>query len=199
MYSHKGKFFFVHIVKTGGQSIKKDLEKHFTDVVYLPHLSTQAHFDLFPDIYSEYFSFAFVRNPWDWVVSMYFYRQKRFAEGWRRPSITQHTDFLGMEFDDFVRMLHAFEMPVNILSPILLPNGEIGVDFLGRFENLYDDLDIVYAKIGLPPIDRAKFPFINTTKHKHYSTYYTSETRQLVAEISMPVIERFGYTFEGEC
>jgi hypothetical protein len=37
---------------------------------------------------------------------------------------------------------------------------------------------------------------VNTSKHDHYSTYYTSEMERMIYEVYKYEIDRFGYVFE---
>ena len=72
--------------------------------------------------------------------------------------------------------------------------GEISVDFIGRFENLQEDLDKVLARLGLP---RYTLPIVNATKKKDYRTYYDDDTRKIVGIRFKKDIDHFGYTFEN--
>jgi hypothetical protein len=71
MISHEHKFIFVHVPKTGGTSIESLL-----DLSGAKHNTARQYRNFFPDVWKRYFSFAFVRNPWDRVLSFYMFRKQ---------------------------------------------------------------------------------------------------------------------------
>ena len=91
MIDHDIKCIFIHIPRTGGSSIstalsqrKKEGErfenraKQKQDKIHFTVEQAQKKFGL--DVWNEYLTFAFVRNPWDRLVSQY---QWRVAKGER--------------------------------------------------------------------------------------------------------------------
>jgi len=77
--SHTHKFIFIANGKTGTSSIETALQPYQEGAalkIGVEGLYTPKHVppvvlrsQLGPKIWDEYFTFAFVRNPWDWFVS----------------------------------------------------------------------------------------------------------------------------------
>jgi hypothetical protein len=157
--------------------------------------------------------FTFVRNPYERLVSRYVHMKSFFIEEKDRPqslivdlvlesSLKKYFDYHNIEFTEdnftfprFVKFaqknsdrhwesqIDKFERQVISLD---------NIDFIGRFENLQEDFNIICDKIGIP---RQQLPHKNKSKHKHYTEYYNDETRQIVAEKYAKDIEYFGYKF----
>lgn len=103
LLSHSHKFLFVHIQRTGGGTVTKVLEpyahppapgvlNHYLSKaglvrdpykLRLPEHATArfARRRLPRAMWDDYFKFAFVRNPWSWIVSLYV----RFQTSGPRP------------------------------------------------------------------------------------------------------------------
>jgi hypothetical protein len=127
----------------------------------------------------SYFKFAFDRNPWDRQVSAYHFRYRRKATP---PSFA---DFL--DHDRRAR-LNNYE--------IYSLDGDVCVDFLGRFENLEEDFRHALDAIGLKfehELPRAKAGI--RLDGKHYRTYYDNHTRDLVGGWYQREIKLLGYSF----
>jgi len=71
-------------------------------------------------------------------------------------------------------------------------DGELLVDFVGRFERLEEDWTTVAERIAARP----HLPRTHATIHRHYGAYYDRETAELVAEACAKDIELFGYELE---
>jgi hypothetical protein len=212
--SHKYNCIFVHIPRSGGTSIEETLEIEHTDYKVenrdimhgwihsedlkaygfvspaLQHLSVNDLRRILPDeAFSNYFKFAIVRNPWDRMLSQYLF-EGLFQQSTKERETRKEFSF--DEFDDYIRGLSAFLMQEQYQF-ITDEKGECLVDFIGRFENLADDFQTICKRMG---ISERYLPHINTSKHTHYSAYYTEEIKQRVQELFAKDIEMFGYQFE---
>jgi len=199
--SHKKKFVFIHIPRTGGTSIRKCIG-HFNEIPIWLHKSklgkqtdqrlekhVKAH-TLFSVIgsYNDYFKFGFVRNPWDWMLSIYLLIKKDKADP-RNKMANQ------VNFKEFVKIFYEYDPKVypardGQYSYLYSSNRQL-VDFIGRFERLKQDFEKVCSKIGIT----ANLPRINSTTHDHYRNYYDRYSRLLVAEMFSKDIEVFRYKF----
>jgi len=90
------------------------------------------------------FYFTFVRNPYDRLVSAYFYRQRGRA---RIPVEHYLTHFREWLMDDRVRA----DMVVDEVFRPMVHYLDAPVDFIGRFENLQEDFNKVCELIEFEP------------------------------------------------
>jgi hypothetical protein len=201
MVIHKHKCIFIHINKCGGTSI----ERFFIDGYDVPKQRTHDDINYykkkFPKNFKKYFKFTLVRNPWDKLLSQYFYQVKNTEQreyiSRKKQRMATHFRILEEEYVSFEKFL---ERPFLMghkqqLKWISGPKGKVLVDHIGRFENIQEEFDFVCDKIG---IERGELPHAKNTNHEHYSKYYTDETRELVGELYKDDIEYFGYSFEEE-
>lgn len=196
MISHTNKAIFIHVPKTAGMSMRtyfgrrgfRGVEYHAPDGtnddetgVYINGTSWRIQRN-YTKVWNNYFKFAFVRNPWDRMVSCWKNRAK--------------------SYNDFDRFLADYPYPSHNHNLIwhTLPqlthirdlDGKLMVDFIGRFENLDDDLRSICNKIN---INYTPLPHHNKSTHKHYREYYNSTSQKIVADIYKEEIEMFNYQF----
>lgn len=151
----------------------------------------------FPDEFERYFKFAFVRNPYAHAVSL-----------WRWRCIGENKDKTpSVSFSEFLRCLEDHSIPdpeyvrrKNKWEPtgwnVFSIDGSVSVDFIGRFENLKEDLNSVCDKVGIKfqPDD---FPHAKNVSQasNDYKNYYESGDREIVERLYSNYIETFGYEF----
>lgn len=173
-------------MKTGATSTLKALTPFGDDFQDRKH-ATLAEQLLEVENPQDYFKFAFIRNPWDKVVSHYFFNHYLYF-------------IRDIPFKDYITKLYEGKPITTAISPTHLPfmrniKGEYDIDFVGRFENIQEDFDYICDKVG---IAKMKLPHKNKTRHNHYSTYYDEESRDMIAEVFKQDIERFGFEFRKE-
>jgi hypothetical protein len=214
------KIVFIHIPKTAGSSMRKHLEdceltyqilgfplrpKFDPDIqiTNTEHLSLQSLVDrdIVPQQwFDEAFKFAFIRNPWDRLVSLYESLQYRHRQKRERESNAYlHS------FGDFVTAVCSddldFVRPVGklVTDDWSQANPQVcwlqwGTDFIGSFENLDDDWRILCDMIG---IDHSPLNHSNRSKNRlSFDCYYhSSDLVDKVGEYYQEDIETFGYEF----
>ena len=206
LVNRKHGYVYVHVYKVAGQSVKLALRRYHYR--YLPGLRTpiahlvelpmaysfrplDAHATavqirdmLGPEEYNKLFSFSFVRNPWDWQVSLYHFIQKNKLN-YQRRMVSE------MSFPDYIKW--RVEEDCHLQSEFVVDrHGETIVDFVGKYENLSDDFAQICSKIGVD----ASLPHVNASEHAAFRSYYDDHTAALIGEAFKEDVERFGYSFE---
>jgi hypothetical protein len=163
------------------------------------HATLEEYLNIFePKCIMNYFKFTIVRNPWDRLVSAYFFlRNGGFDERDRTWFEKELGDFSG--FEDFVKIWvnrtniwkwHHFRPQYHYMFD---KREKIHLDFVAFFENIDDDFDYIANHIGLD----CALPKSNESEHSKYMGYYDSETMNIVAEVYAEDIEVLGYSFDN--
>lgn len=187
---------FVHIPKCGGSSVSKTL---YGNMAY-GHKTAIIYTCIYPKkIYENMFKFTFVRNPWDRMVSAYFYLSAKVGIDeeleWSKKNIRDDDDF-----ESFVmRWLNEKSCYSNLMFIpqyifILGAKGEKMVDYIGRLENFDEDYAYIANRLG---VDK-NLMHVNssvTRESSDYRQYYNDQTRELVARVYRKDIELLGYEF----
>jgi hypothetical protein len=178
MICNEYKCLFVHIPKTGGQSV----EHVFVDLLglswkrrskllllanknplkgppRLAHLSAQeylTHDYITSELFDSYFKFSFVRNPWDRLVSEYNYRYVNTYDfkTWLLREFPEPKD------DCYKKSLGYYNHVIPQYDFLYDTDDNMLVDFIGKFENFQQDFDHVCSKINLP---KTTLPFKNAS------------------------------------
>jgi hypothetical protein len=188
---------FVHIPKSAGVSVSRSLFGNLAGA----HQSLKKYRIMFaPKEFSEYFKFTFVRNPWDRLVSAFFFLKNggltASDKRWSNKNLSAYPDF-----DAFVRNgiqqknIRSFAHFRPQCDFICLKRKQPGVDFIGYFENLRADFAHVAQRLNLNStlLEFNRTPY----RKKDYREYYTDETRQIVARFYADDIEMLGYSFDN--
>jgi hypothetical protein len=203
LVSHSHRFIYIKTKKTAGTSVEVvlqryclpegiELEEKTGSVVSAAGIVGARLFDdpvnpdwynhmpaveiaekLGADLWARYTKLCVVRNPWDKMVSWYWYHNAGI---------------------DFRRWL-----PDHLMSDAHLyrhADGRLAVDFVLRYENLAGDLAEAFRRLRIedppPPLPRLKSGY---RPKGDYRDYYDAATRAMVSALYAREIEEFGYRF----
>ena len=169
---------FVHVPKVAGTSVKQVL---FPDAWSLTHYRAIDYFLDNPLKYRRYFVFAFVRNPYDRLVSAYEFLlrggknepDRRF----RDRVLSAYASFAdlvkyGLGRREVDEKYHFMPQSRFLVSPW----GSIMVDYVGRFERMEADFATIARRMGLD----VRLPHSNKSTRGRWEDYYTEELRSIV-------------------
>lgn len=233
MISRKNRFIYIHVPKTGGNSIQVAL-KPFAESEFryatsagwvwgdnrfngyeaptsvqrmenfwvidpafgdVKHWSLKQYSDCLGSEIRDYRIISSVRNPFDWSVSLYFFRKQACrSDGYswiRRSSDVAPDMFDSVEYLDF---LHSGEPPqsaylrdASVDQPIRLI----------RYESIESDFESICDEIGVQP--SVRLPHINRSRRAPWQQVLgghglIEQTRLVFKED----FERFGYSRDCE-
>lgn len=203
------KFAFVHIQKTAGISVSDVLSRISGTQLHGPRHNFVTEL-LQPE---SYYKFTFVRNPWDRLYSWYnMMIHKGCHNSFSKYLLTNSKCF--SEFLDCTGVVEEKEegkhtntrskflrstspclksISFNQLDYISDVNGNVAVDFIGRFERLSDDFSHVLRAVGASDTN---LPLLNKFIHDDYRKHFTTADVDKVSMLYKRDIEYFGYDFE---
>lgn len=212
LLSFQHNFLFIHVGKAAGTSIQRALQAYaprpthnplkrypvilgplcrvagiYRRVEFREHVKARTVRACLPArVYDRLFKFAFVRNPWDTLVSRYSYLLQTTEHPRHQlvKSMPGFADYLAWEIRRGKQ--HQADWVTDA-------SGKLLVDYIGRFEKLHADFAEACRRLNLS----AELPRVNTSAHRDYREFYTPTTRELVAREFRRDIELFGYTFDG--
>ena len=207
LVSEKHNFLFIHIYKNAGTSItsalspfalsnggwmaykilkKLNISTPFFDPHPFPsHIKAPDIIDILGrEKFASLFSFAIIRNPWDWQVSLYKYMLKEEAH-FQHELVKE----LG-SFEEYIKWRCKNDVTCQ-KDFIYSENNELLVNYVGRYENLESDFNKICDHIGIS----ASLPRMNVSNTKPYQEYYTEKTKDLVRQAYELDINTFDYSF----
>lgn len=132
------------------------------------------------DIWNSYYKFCFERNPWDRVISLYYWRCKKEP----RPTIKK--------FIDSGALKRLKRKGIELYSI----DGKVAVDRICRFENIAEELESIRTHLGIGEkleLPRAKSRF--RKDKRSYRDILDVEQQARIAELFSDEIRLMGYEF----
>ncbi len=194
LISHSHQFIFIHIYKVAGTSLKEILQpcsdsssKHLPFLIKAKRRILQERLKIYSvdfdahvgindlkknlpgSIFNSYFKFAFVRNPYDWQVSLYFYMLQQ-------KSHYQHHLIKEMSFNEYLEWRVSNDLRLQ-QEQLVDQNGKLLLDYIGKLESIQEDFKFIASKLGIKCKD---IPHHNASEHEGYLKYYDANSIQLV-------------------
>jgi hypothetical protein len=220
---------FVHIPKTAGRSVEmffmnklkldRDNDAHRAQLLItdnddpakgtekLSHLSASEYVQcghITQQEFASFYKFSFVRNPWARLVSEYRYRNFLSHKSFK-DFVMNKLPAPGLD-DKYRHVMPQTEMLYDT-------DGNLLVDFVGKFEHLQRDFDVVCKQLGF---EDSGLQHVNSSDKKSrelrrkvrnflyrngenglrkYVDFYDSETREAVNDLYRADIDNFDYSF----
>jgi sulfotransferase famil protein len=148
---------------------------------YYNHISArEIRTHLSPEVWNSYYKFCFERNPWDRMISYYYWRCKTEP----RPTISEFID------SEVALMLKRRGHDLYTVD------GQIVVDRICRFENLVEEMDAVRLQIGIPePLELPRTKTKYRQDKRSYREILGEQDRAKIAALFKDEIELLGYEF----
>lgn len=198
------KIFFIHIPKCGGSSIEKlfNMDGQACMIfkespIVLQHFTPQQVIGYLGPIheYLKFYKFTVIRNPYERVVSDFFWFSKHNSDVLNKYKILSINDFIKLRCDVVKNNRYGENIYFDHFRPqlqYLEKVNDFEYDKIIRLENLNEDLLDLCKKIGFDVLNN-EIPRINTTDHTHYSVYLDEEAIDLIRQLERPI--ELGYTF----
>ena len=205
------KFQFIHVPKTAGATIAKVLapyceersavtswrrlmtkvpvRENYSKALIKKHYTARwSRIKLGRRLYDDLFSFAFVRNPFDRMVSRYEYIRNEHLHH-------RHEDVVRMDFSQFLiweASRNSFKLR-DQASCICDFAGNVIIDEIYRFEDLNEGVRRMTQRIGIPTPD--KIGWENKQDRMPYADYYKPADIDRVAQTFRRDLKLLHYDF----
>ncbi|MDB2347376.1 sulfotransferase family protein [Verrucomicrobiales bacterium] len=147
-YADENRCVFIHIPKTAGTSVVKALFGSSSR-----HIPWEEFHRTNGRKFSDYYKFAFVRNPWDRLLSAYLFLKRG---GMNPTDAAWAKECLG-QYNDFESFVHEWVSVENIESWVhFIPQYKwiyddqetLQMDYVGRMESIGEDFQTVAKRLG---------------------------------------------------
>ena len=169
------KSIFIHIPKNAGTSIEKYFGNGSVRIQPSKHADIHEIKRKFTNSYNKYKKFTIIRNPYDKMVSWYFYLKRNLG------------DYSIIEFNDWIKdpskFWHAND-PISFLKPQCDWIDDTVVVI--KYENLDKELNKFFGK-------KINLPVTNKSDHNHFSDYYNKDSSDIIYNRYKEDFKKYNY------
>lgn len=216
LVSHTHKFIYIKSIKTAGTSteiylepycISNIAESHGREMIqteegiigtrmnqamaekseFYNHMPPKIIKDkIGNDVFNSYIKIINTRNPFDIMVSHYFFK----------PTFNLYSK-VDLSFDDYLLKTNVVEDLSKKFKDLMYIDNQYIVDEIVRFENLESDLDNLIKKLNLPNPTRklSEYKKNQDRPDKDWQMFYSTKTRNLIETHFGFYLDLFDYRF----
>lgn len=221
--NHSYKFIFVHVPKSAGTSLTTFFSKyskyHDQEIggtaygqAIAPHFrkrfgigkhstASKVRTIVGAEVWSEYYTFGFVRNPFERLFSVY-----KFLRKWEGEKNNLNTQMRGFSsFEEFIRskILDDTDGPDNIFKPQIHwlqsaqdPNLRL-VNFVGKVEQINENVSSIQQILNLPKFDGLNsVPSLNKTQENSQAVRISQSSVEYILQRYEADFSMYGYSVE---
>ena len=212
LLNNHNKFIFFHLYKCGGTSLRDILKPHLSEIIYPNRFVELGNAHSLPrdirdiyknlnkiELFNSYFKFTFVRNPFDWLLSIYYYILKNVNHNEHfKVKVMSLSDFINYYINDMIKSNESKDLGHNKVTTlydyVTDENGNILLDFIGKFESMENDMKFICQTLG---IQYKNIPLlnVNSAKEKDYKKYYDDNSKKLIEKYFEKDLDYFNYKF----
>ena len=172
--SHK--VIFIHIPKNAGTSIETYFANDSFRIQPTKHADIHEIKRKFKNSYNNYKKFTIIRNPYDKMVSWYFYLKRNLGENYNV-----------IEFNEWIKDTSKFwhvNDPVSYLKPQFewIDNT---VEII-KFENINEELNNFFG-------EKINLPITNKSNRNHYLEYYNENSLDIIYNRYKKDFKKYNY------
>lgn len=216
--SHRHKFIFVHLGRTGGRSLTEALARHCgpDDIITWTSRNVpgqnaagfgrhdrarEIRAKVGERVWNEYFKFTFERNPWEKIVSRYWaYASGSGGKAYKR--LWQRVTGRPLSFPAWFRM-KVWQGRLLGLGHIRLPaqlrdytdREQIIVDFIGRVENRAMHVELLSKRLGIDIQDDLRHGAEFHHERRPYTELFDPWMQRVIERVFRRDLALLGYRF----
>ena len=201
------KIIFTHPPKCGGTSFEHFLNLKNENLLLKKHDSLEKHFRVIRETGynpNDFVKISIIRNPWERMVSWFFYLRKRACLELESNGIIEKQIYkvaYSLDFNQFVdfinrNKLRTFHQDFSFF--MFDDSGVFAIDFVIRYENYHADFIKCIKMLGEKPPKLDDIPHVEK-RYMDYGDYrklYNGRSVEIVENIYKKDINFFNYTFE---
>jgi hypothetical protein len=203
--SHRFRYVFVEVPRTGSTAVSEELREHYDgNVVLRKHASYRDFLRVASDDERRYFTFSGVRNPLDVAVTRYVRLKDDVQQVYRDPRQVAYRNSISSRIE---RRIHAWVQRTDadfesfLRRWYLLPYDtwttldHKRMNAILRFESLAVDFEATLRQMGITPVGDLPVRNVTPGRDREWASYYTPRAIQRAVWVFGPYMEHWGYAF----